>query len=92
MDEVQEQRGPGEITVEAAALAYLNEHPELMAQADAAAHDGGTAALIEWLDARGLGWRPGGSTPLEAFGDAFAQRAGPTVAQPPDTGSTPAGS
>jgi hypothetical protein len=48
----------------------IMDTPGMADEVDRVSEEGGTAALIRYLDAHGLRWRAGGSDPTTAFADA----------------------
>jgi hypothetical protein len=58
---------PDEITLTSDTVAALMADPALMDELDEVREQHGRAAMVEWLDAHGLAWRAGGSTPEAAF-------------------------
>jgi hypothetical protein len=61
---------PEEITLPMPTMLYLESHG-LLGEVQRVADEGGNRALIEWLDAHGLTWHPGGSDPVRALADAL---------------------
>lgn len=81
---------PEEITLTGRTVEALMDDPALMDEMEAFREQGGTAALIAFLDAHGLPWRPGGSSAEEAFehgvatGFADWELFGPTAGVDPE--------
>jgi hypothetical protein len=56
-----------EITLTSATVQALMADRELMAEMERVREEQGQPAMLAWLDAHGLEWREGGSTPEAAF-------------------------
>lgn len=63
---------PADITLTADTTAALMADPDLADELERVEQEQGRAAMLDWLDARGLRWRAGGSDPAAAFRDAAA--------------------
>lgn len=61
---------PREITLPADTMQTIMDTPGMADEVDRVSEEGGTAALIRYLDAHGLRWRTGGSDSATAFTDA----------------------
>lgn len=62
---------PEEITIPGSTIEELMARG-LMGEMERVGDEGGTEALIAWLDGHGLRWRAGGSDPTAAIADAIA--------------------